>query len=135
MKTVFLDANILFSAAYSEQAALLRIWKLRSVILHTSAYALEEARRNLRDEQSLARLKRLIEGLSLVPEADTRFIPSSVILREKDKPILAAAIAARAQYLVTGDSRDFGTFFGKTVAGLMVLPPRDFLGVMESTQK
>jgi hypothetical protein len=31
-------------------------------------------------------------------------------LRDKDVPILASAIAAGVDYLVTGDSRNFGAF-------------------------
>ena len=42
-----MDANILFSAAYRSDAGLKRLWKLPGARLITSAYAVEEARRNM----------------------------------------------------------------------------------------
>lgn len=47
MDRLFLDANILFSAAYRPDAGLRRLWEVPNVELVTSAYAGEEARRNL----------------------------------------------------------------------------------------
>lgn len=132
MKSALLDANILFSAAYADHAPLLRLWRLRGARLCTSAYAIEEARRNLlRNESGLKRLKDLEKDLPLAPEADTRLIPPAVTLRGKDMPILAAAIAAKADYLMTGDRRDFGQFFGKKIAGVLVLRPNDFISLIE----
>ena len=46
MTRVFLDANVLFSAAWSAQSGLLRIWSL-SLTRVTSPYAIAEAERNL----------------------------------------------------------------------------------------
>ena len=40
---VFLDANVLFSAAYSEGSRLRELWRLAETELLTSAFALEEA--------------------------------------------------------------------------------------------
>lgn len=128
MKTAFLDANVIFSAAYAKESALLRIWKLSGVRLCTSQYALDEAARNLRGE-AIERLAGLKITLQIVPEADSKIIPSGVSLREKDKPILAAAMAGRANFLVTGDARDFGAYFGKSLAGVLILRPSDFLAV------
>jgi hypothetical protein len=44
---VFLDANVLYSAAYLKLSGLIRLWNLDEVQLLRSAYAIEEARRNL----------------------------------------------------------------------------------------
>ena len=46
-------------------------------------------------------------------------------LPDKDLPILAAAIAARASALVTGDRRDFGHLYGTTIEGVEVLTPAE----------
>ncbi|HUL34808.1 MAG TPA: hypothetical protein VL128_13055 [Candidatus Eisenbacteria bacterium] len=46
---------------------------------------------------------------------------------EKDRPILAAAIAARAMHLITGDGRHFGAYFGKRVSGVVVMTPAEYL--------
>jgi uncharacterized protein len=47
MDRLFLDANVLFSAAYRPDAGLLQLWKLEDVALCSSHYAAEEARLNL----------------------------------------------------------------------------------------
>ncbi|HMU50769.1 MAG TPA: hypothetical protein PKA13_13420 [Geminicoccaceae bacterium] len=48
-------------------------------------------------------------------------------LPEKDAPILAAAVAAAADLLVTGDRRHFGGLFGRTVHGVRILSLADGL--------
>jgi predicted nucleic acid-binding protein len=64
---IFLDANVLFSAAYLENSGLARLWQLDDAELLSSAYAVEEARRNLALDrpQALARLERLTPKLTL----------------------------------------------------------------------
>jgi hypothetical protein len=42
----------------------------------------------------------------------------------KDVPILGGAIAARTQYLLTGDERDFGRYYGETIEGVKVVSPK-----------
>ncbi|MBN8763445.1 MAG: hypothetical protein J0I63_09455 [Thiobacillus sp.] len=74
---LFLDANILFTAAHNPQgkAALVielgqaGLWQLVS-----SAYALEEARRNLalKFPDGLERLDALAQGLRMSPDAASR---------------------------------------------------------------
>jgi hypothetical protein len=50
MDRLFLDANVLFSAAYKINARLLPLWELKNVTLCSSHYALQEARINLTNE-------------------------------------------------------------------------------------
>jgi hypothetical protein len=50
-----------------------------------------------------------------------------VDLPDKDKPVFMAATAAGADYLLTGDVTHFGTYFGKTILGVKILKPRDYL--------
>jgi hypothetical protein len=38
-----------------------------------------------------------------------------------------AAIEARATHLLTGDFRHFGSYFGKKLEGIFVLPPGEYL--------
>ena len=127
MDRLFLDANVLFSAAYREGAGVTRLWNL-PVALLTSEYAVEEARRNLAEAEQQERLARLLEGLEVVragsPDPAMR---GSVELREKDWPIVGGALAARATHLITGDLRDFGLHFGKRVMGVLVLTPANYL--------
>ncbi len=46
------------------------------------------------------------------------------IIRDKDRPIMEAAAAARCSHLLTSVRRDFGPFFGKTIAGVKVMSPQ-----------
>jgi predicted nucleic acid-binding protein len=124
---IFLDANVLFSAAYREDSGLKRLWELSNVEMITSHYALEEARRNLQTEDRLARLNRLIGAVEVISEPREQGLPSGVELAEKDRPILAAALAAGASHLITGDRRDFGRYFGKYIGKTVIMRPRDYL--------
>jgi uncharacterized protein len=126
MDRLFLDANVLFSAAYRPGAGLLRLWKLPGAVLCSSRYALEEARANLSTESQRSRLAELSAELELF-ESKGGVLPAGVSLPDKDAPILLAAVAARATYLITGDLRHFGPLFGKKIAGITILPPADYL--------
>jgi predicted nucleic acid-binding protein len=127
MLRVFLDANVLFSAAYREGAGLLELWKIPDVRLLTSGYAAEEARRNLDSPKQLSRLARLLEAVEIAVEAPGQRLPPAVRLPEKDEPILRAALAAGATHLLTGDLRDFGPFLGRKVGSLRIQTPGAFL--------
>lgn len=72
MDVVFLDANVLFSAAYRPAAGVLRLWGVRNAALVTSAYATEEARRNLSRTAQRERLAHLLAVVRVVPEAEDR---------------------------------------------------------------
>ena len=126
MDRVFLDANVLFSAAYKDNARLLELWKLKNVSLLSSRDALEEARINLSKQDQHARLVKLAAALTL-HEAGNRNIPSGIRLPEKDLPILQAALEARANYLLTGDIAHFGPYFGRTIEGVEILAPAEYL--------
>jgi predicted nucleic acid-binding protein len=126
MDRLFLDANVLFSAAYRPNAGLLRLWKLRNVILCSSRYSLEEARINLADEVQRARLTTLARSIHLF-DAPSSELPQWVSLPDKDVPILLAALEAKATHLITGDVRHFRPYFGKKIAGILVLLPEDYL--------
>lgn len=126
MDRLFLDANVLFSAAYRPKAGLLEFWKLKSVILCSSRYALEEARFNLIEEVQKRRLARLSKDVELF-DALPRGLAGEISLPEKDLPILLAAIEARATHLITGDLRHFGPYFGRKVEGIVVLTPSAYL--------
>ena len=124
---MFLDANVLFSAAYRSDAGLRRLWRLSDVRLVTSGYAAAEARANLAVVEQRDRLDALLESVETVPEGVLRPIPEDVDLPAKDRPILQAAIAASATHLITGDVTHFGAFFGRTIEGVVILPPADYL--------
>ena len=122
MDRLFLDANILFSAAYRRDAGLRRLWELADAELITSTYAVEEARINLKEEEQLQRLDQLIRSIQVVTSLTLQSLPEGVTLRDKDHPILSAAIAVGATHLLTGDVRDFGPYFDPILWAYSRLP-------------
>ena len=134
MHRLFLDANVLFSAAYRTDAGLLKLWKLSEVTLCSSRYALAEAEFNLPEEAQRNRLARLAAAFQIV-DAASRDLPRGVSLPDKDVPILLAAMEARATHLLTGDVRHFGPYFGKTVEGIEILTPGEYLRRIRSRKE
>src|SRR2546423_9775577 len=126
MDRLFLDANVLFSAAYQPAPRLLQLWKLKNAVLCSSRYALAEANINLENDEQRRRLTNLSAKLEFF-EAPPRELPRGIVLPEKDIPILLAATEARATHLLTGDVRDFGRYFGKKIAGVMIVLPGEYL--------
>ena len=126
---IFLDANILFSAAKSDGAIrrLLALLAGAGHECHADAFVVEEARRNLalKAPGSLPVLDRL---LTRIPVAQVKAsLEESEMVRslpEKDRPVLAAAIDLGCQALVTGDRTHFGALYGKTVGGVTIHSPR-----------
>ncbi len=71
----------------------------------------------------------LLDGLLFAQEP-----PKALIDRLKDRvsdpkavPILAGAVWAEADLLVTGNSRHFGHLYGTPVGGCLISPPREAL--------
>src|SRR5262245_55197120 len=126
---VFLDANVLFSAAKSDgpMRALIELAVREGHSCWADAYVIEEARRNIAAKQpdGIAALEQLLRkvrvGGSARPDAE---LAASLPLPEKDRPVLMAAIHNRCSLLVTGDRTHFGGLYGRTVHGVTVLSPR-----------
>ncbi len=124
---VFLDANVLFSCAYLSTSPLLNLWQLAATVLLSSDYAVEEARRNLDLIEHRHRLEQLVKRMEVVTAWQSVSLPRGVRLDDKDVPILLAAIEARATHLLTGDRKDFGHLYGKSVSGVEILLPAEYL--------
>jgi predicted nucleic acid-binding protein len=126
---IFLDANILFSAAKTDGAMreLLRLLHAAGHELWADGYVLEEARRNLaaKAADGLRALAALVAGIRIA-EAHPADVGQSFSakLPEKDRPVLAAVVRLGCEALVTGDRRHFGAWYGKTVAGVAIHSPR-----------
>ena len=132
---VFLDANVLSTAAYSPDglsALLIELGTAGRVTLLTSPLAIVEAERNLEAKRpaALPRLRRCLTAIRIVgepaPANVERLTPPD--LSSKDRPLLAAAIVARATHFVTGDVADFGRWMDRRARlPLRVMTPRQFL--------
>ena len=126
---LFLGANVLFSAVRNPEgraAAIIELAGHGLCSLVSSPHAVEEARRNLdlKHPELAPRLAPLLSMLRICRESS----PEGVAWAEaeglplKDAPILAAAVEARADLLVTGDRAHFGRLYGRKVRGLEVVP-------------
>ena len=96
------------------------------ITLVSSAYAVEEARRNLKPAQREA-LVALLESIKIIQTIQPLERKLDVDLPEKDRPILIAAIDAKATHLLTGDVKHFGAFYGQRVEGVLILLPAVYL--------
>lgn len=130
---LFLDANVLISAAWKDGSKVTRLWRIANVELVTSDYVLTECRRNLRFREQQDRLSRLLLTVRILEFSGAPALEPSPLLPEKDQHVLAAAILTRADFLVTGDRKHFGALFGATVFGLRIEPPARFPEVLEES--
>lgn len=131
---LFLDANILFTAAYSEKGVSRSLFQLADAglcNLVTSAYAADEAGRNLavKAPGAIATFEILRKKVEIVREPALATVTrmAKLPMVDKDAPVMAAAVEAKADVLVTGDRRDFGHLYNKVVEGVLVLTPVDAL--------
>lgn len=128
MDRLFLDANVLFFAAYRPDAGLRRLWEIPGTQLITSTYAEEEARRNMETSVQCATLSELLRHVKvLIFHPSSSLLPSGLELPNNDRPILEAAIFSQATHLLTGDMKAFGAYYGRTLAGVLILPPAMYL--------
>ncbi|MBI5753548.1 PIN domain-containing protein [Candidatus Peregrinibacteria bacterium] len=137
MDKLFLDANILFTAAYSESGAsraLFELAKKKKLLLVSSKYAITEARHNIQKkltEKHLIGLFRLIAELEIVDDA--KFSTEEIqkyekIIIKKDVPILLAAKNQKVQFLITLDKKDFkNTKIKSTKLPFAIMSPGEYL--------
>lgn len=133
MDRVFLDANVLVSAALTPRSRLHELWSRPAVRLTGSPYVIAETRRNVAEPSAAARLEQLIASVSVLPTEPADFvIPDDPGLPPKDRPVLLAAIASGSDYLLTGDATHFGELFGRTFGGVRVARPGEYLRALDA---
>ena len=132
MTRLFLDANVMFTAAHNtngKAAFLISLGRIADLQFATSPYALEEARRNLarKAPHALGALETITKSIHLVSDRSDLACPSC--LPEKDWPIFRGAHACQADVLLTGDVRDFGPLMNapELTDGLIIQTVADFL--------
>jgi predicted nucleic acid-binding protein len=131
---IFLDANVLYSAAHGAASPLRVFFRLAGAgicELLASPYALDEVRRNIARKQpsKSADLEQPIVQITVCREAGAEAVrwARTTGLPGKDAPILAAAAEAKADIHVTGDRADFGSLYERSFRRVEVLPPRTAL--------
>ncbi len=118
---IFLDANILFSAA-APHTATRRLLDAASgyAVLVTNPHAWEEARRNLARKRP--HFEPGLESLKKTVILSNAFAHAGPIdLPECDIPVLAGAIGSKSTHLWTGDKQHFGKWYGKEQCGVTVV--------------
>lgn len=133
---VFLDSNVLLSALFSDRGAPRRILDLLAARLPpiqplVGAFNLLEIERNLgkRLPGAWPAARNLIDrlGFEIVPLPDPDAVTVwAQLIRAKDAPVIASAVAAEASVLVTGDKRDL-LILKVPQLPFQILPPAEFL--------
>jgi predicted nucleic acid-binding protein len=126
---VFLDANILFSAAKSPGAIRQLVEEIQACGHECVAdeYVIAEARRNLEQKfpSTLTDFESHLRGISRLSSPPSLSTPSlDLLLPEKDRPVLASAIQHQCDALITGDKTHFGRLYGQTIAGVCIHSPQ-----------
>lgn len=133
---VFLDANVLFSAAKSDGAvrALLTRCLRAGHTLVADGYVVAEARRNLlsRGPAAITALEAMLRRVEVAPYRPSA-LPQDLAARvpEKDRPVIAAALRLRCDALVTGDRTHFGELYGTVQHGIAVHSPRSLADALK----
>jgi predicted nucleic acid-binding protein len=134
---VFLDSNVLLSGLFSDKGApriILDLLTLNLPILAgvTGRYNLIEVERNLKKKMPEAMplyqkyLPRLRLEIVEMPSQAT-VISMAGAIAEKDVPVLASAIACGAEYLITGDKKDFAKLRNVKKYNLKIVSPSEFI--------
>lgn len=137
---IFLDSNVILSGLLSDKGAprvILDILSLRLPLLAgvTGRYNIIEIERNLAKKlpAAIPVYKEYIPKLNLeiVP------LPSSEDIKKfyghtagKDIPVLASALKGRADFLVTGDKKDFASLLTKGKYTFSIATPAEFLDMI-----
>ena len=137
---VFLDSNVLLSGFFSDKGApriILDLLTLHLPILAgaTGRYNLMEVERNLKKKMPAAiplyreYLPRLGLEIVALPSRETvKSMPG--VIAEKDIPVLASAVACSAEYLITGDKKDFAGLKTNRRFNLTIIGPTDFIEIV-----
>ena len=136
---VFLDTNVIFSGLYSFQGApgtILKHFVEGHISVVVSQQVLEEVVRTIKEKmpEALPALKRFLVNAppevvaDPSPEAQQRWAKE---IHTADAAILAAAIAAKPDYFITGDNHFFENRTIIEKSGLNIITPAQFLKLLE----
>jgi len=136
---VFLDSNVIFSGLYSSEGApavILRRFIEGGLRVVMSQQVLEEVVRTMNEKlpEALPSLRQLL--VSVPPEITEDPAPEDVarwdgVIHADDAGVLAAAVAAQPDYLITGDKHFFESPGIAEKTGLQIVTPAQFLECSE----
>jgi predicted nucleic acid-binding protein len=136
---VFLDANVLFSAAKSDGAIrkLLHLLLERGHECWIDDYVTIEACRNLSAKYpgTVEAFEAMLGQLRTSPVQVTQPPQEVNWLAEKDRPVVAAAMRLRCDALVTGDRTHFGAGYGRVFGGVMIHSPRSLAQALFDSER
>ena len=131
---LFLDANVLFTAAHNlsgKAAFIIELAREGHWEVVSSGYAIEEARRNLEAKfpDAVGALDAVLEGIGVV--ATVLDVACPIALPGKDEPIFLSSVAAGCTHLLTGDLKDFGPFMNapERTSGVTIQTVAEFLSI------
>jgi predicted nucleic acid-binding protein len=132
VKRVFLDANVLFTAAHNpagKASLLFELARRGHWTLITCQLAYEEARRNVRIKFPTCqpRLNELGRDIRILTQVSRTRCPLD--LPAKDQPIFLSALQSGATHLLTGDIKHFGPFMDRAseTRGVLIQTVSNFL--------
>jgi uncharacterized protein len=134
---VFLDTNVLFSALHSSVGApnaIVEAYLRGQIEVVVSRQVLEELIRTIHQKrpQLITRLYFFLQEAPFEVQPDPALDVVSrweQVIHPPDAPILAAAIAARPDFLITGNRRHF-TSEVAALAGLAIVSPAEFVAIL-----
>lgn len=132
---VFLDANVFFSGIAFPQGPpgrILELYAAGEIQIVISRQVLEEVARAIQEKapQALDPLQRLIAAMppEVVPDPPPDEVdPWAQVINPADAPILAAAVRAQPDCLVTGDRHFLGNPALAQASGLRITSPGEFI--------
>ena len=135
---VFLDTNVIFSGLYSSDSPagiILDHFTEGKLTVVISQQVLEEVVRTIKEKLPvvLPLLRKLLGSVSLeIIKAPTseEIINWTQVIHPEDAAILAAAINARTDYLVTGDKHFLENPDINERSGLIIVTPKQFLAYL-----
>ena len=130
---VFLDSNVIFSAAYSEKGKsrsylFFELQNLNIIKIYISNLVKFESIHNIKIKkpEKLDFLNELLSKADIIEDVDV-YYEFAKNLPENDRIILSSAVYHDIDFFITGNTKDFLTFYNKKLKNTLILTPKDFL--------